>query len=197
MTLPTGLRSSTIFILIFSIYAISNLSFGHAQTETWMRYNDPRQKFTFLHPPDWNVNSTHNDNGYTEVVLVNPNSGRMKATIMFIPNDPLLVSKTGKPIVPSRALTNFEEEISSGGDYFSFNSTGQFPHKYTIQGLESASDIIDYEKIQGRPGKMLIVYAKIGDKDSIVFSYGDSKRTFYKTLSNASQIIKSLSLLNR
>jgi hypothetical protein len=61
--------------------------------------------------------------------------------------------------------------------------------------IESASDIIDYEKIEGRPGKMLIVLGKITDKDTIVISYSESKRTFYKTLSKVSQIIKSISII--
>jgi len=56
--------------------------------------------------------------------------------------------------------------------------------------------MIDYEKIKGKPGKMLIVLAKITDKDSLVFTYTESMRTFYKNLSNASQIIKSISILN-
>jgi len=117
----------------------------------------------------------------------------MKVSVLYDPNDPLLYSKTGKPVVPSRALTNLESQIST--DYF-FNSTGKFPHKYSVQGYESASDMVDYELNEGKPGKMLIVLAKITDKDSLVFSYSESKRTFYKSLSNASQIIKSISILN-
>jgi len=117
----------------------------------------------------------------------------MKVLVLYSPNDPLLYSKTGKPVVPSRALTNLESQIST--DYF-FNSTGKFPHKYSVQGYESASDMVDYELNEGKPGKMLIVLAKITDKDSLVFSYSESKRTFYKSLSNASQIIKSISILN-
>ncbi|CAN5588364.1 hypothetical protein BH18THE1_BH18THE1_00980 [soil metagenome] len=188
-------RFSSIFILIFSIYSIGHLPLGNAQIENWKRYNDPEQKFTFLYPPNWVINSTYNDaNGIMEVILMNPNSNRMKVLIAYIPNDPLLFSDTAKPVVPSRALTNLEEDTSV--DYVFFNSTGKFPHKYTVQGYESASDIIDYEKIKGRPGKMLIVLAKITDKDTLVFSYTESKRTFYKTLSNASQIIKSISILN-
>jgi hypothetical protein len=34
---------------------------------------------------------------------------------------------------------------------------------------------------EAKPGKMLIVLAKITDKDSLVFSYSESKRTFYKS----------------
>jgi hypothetical protein len=117
----------------------------------------------------------------------------MKVLVLYSPNDPLLYSKTGKPVVPSRALTNLENEIST--DYFFFNSTGKFPHKYLVQGYESASDIVDYEWSEGKPDKMLIVLAKLTDKDSLVFSYSESKRTFYKSLSNASQIIKSISIL--
>jgi hypothetical protein len=49
-----------------------------------------------------------------------------------------------KPVVPSRALTNLEDQISA--DYFFFNSTGKFPHKYLVQGYGAASDMIDYEK---------------------------------------------------
>jgi hypothetical protein len=122
---------------------------------------------------------------------MNPNSTRMKVSVVYNPKDSFLYSNTGKSVVPSRALTNWETEIST--DYFFFNSTGKFPHKYSVQGYESASDIIDYEKIEGNPGKMLIVFAKISDKDSLVFSYSESKRTFYKSLSNASQIINSIS----
>jgi hypothetical protein len=97
-------------------------------------------------------------------------------------------------VVLSRALTKLEDQISV--DYFFFNSTGKFPHKYLIQGYESAGDLIDYEKIKGHPGKMLIVLARITDKDTLVFLFSESKRIFYKSLSNASQIIKSISVLN-
>jgi hypothetical protein len=186
-----------IAILIFSIYSISHLQLGNAQIEKWKRYNDPGQKFTFLYPPNWVVNSTtHNDvNGVTEVIIMNPNSTRMKVSVIYNPKDSFLYSKTGKPVVPSRALTNWETEISADYPFF-FNSTGKFPHKYVVQRYQSASDMIDYEKIKGHPGKMLIILAKITDKDSLVFSYSESKRTFYKSLSNASQIIKSISILN-
>ena len=154
----------------------------------------PGQKFTFLYPPTWVVNSTrHNNiNGFTEVILTNPNSTRMKVSVIYTPEDSLLDSNAGKPVVPSRALASLEDLISV--DYFFFNSTGKFPHKYSIQNYSSASDIIDFEKIKGRPGKMLCVLAKITDKDTLMFSLSDSKRTFYKSLSNASQIIKSISV---
>jgi hypothetical protein len=191
----TGIRIFAIAILIFSIYSIIHLQLGNAQIENWKKYNDPGQKFTFLYPPNWVINSTHNDvNGVTEVILVNPNSTRMRVSVIYNPNDSYLDSKTGKSVVPSRALINWETEVSV--DYSFFNSTGKFPHKYLVQGYESASDLIDYEKIKGKPGRMLIVLAKITDKDSLVFSYSESKRTFYKSLSNASQIIKSISILN-
>ena len=55
--------------------------------------------------------------------------------------------------------------------------------------------MIDSEKSKGKPGKMLIVFAKINDKDSLILTYSDSKRQFYKNLSNVSQIIKSISIL--
>jgi hypothetical protein len=129
----TGIRFLSISILIFSIYSVAHLPLGNAQIENWNRYNDPDHKFTFLHRPNWAINRMHNDdNGYTEVILLNPNSIRMKVSIIYIPNDPLLVSKTAKPVVPSRALTNLEDDISV--DYAFFNSTGKFPHKYAIQG---------------------------------------------------------------
>jgi hypothetical protein len=193
----TGIRILPITILIFSIYSISHLQLGNAQIENWKRYYDPGKKFTFLHPPNWVVNTTtHNDvTGFTEVILVNPNSTRMKVSVFYTPKDSLLDSNTGKPVVPSRALATLEDQISA--DYFFFNSTGKFPHKYVVQGYKSASDMIDYEKIKGQPGNMLIVLAKITDKDTLVFSYSESKRTFYKALSNVSQIIKSISILNK
>ena len=194
MILKTSIRILPITILIFSIYSISLLQLGNAQIENWKRYNDPGQKFTFLYPPTWVVNSTRHDNvnGFTEVTLTNPNLTRMKVSVIYTPKDSLLESNTGKPVVPSRALATYEDQISV--DYSFFNSTGKFPHKYSIQNYSSASDIIDFEKIKGQPGKMLCVLAKINDKDTLVFSLSDSKRTFYKSLSNASQIIKSISV---
>jgi hypothetical protein len=194
MIFKVGIKILLIPLLIFSIYSISHLhlQLGNAQIENWKRYNDPGQKFTFLYPPTWVVNSTrHNNiNGFTEVILTNPNSTRMKVSVIYTPEDSLLDSNTGKPVVPSRALASLEDQISV--DYFFFNSTGKFPHKYSIQNYSSASDIIDFEKIKGQPGKMLCVLAKITDKDTLMFSLSDSKRTFYKSLSNASQIIKSI-----
>jgi hypothetical protein len=196
MIFKVGIKILLVPLLIFSIYSISHLhlQLGNAQIENWKRYNDPGQKFTFLYPPTWVVNSTrHNNiNGFTEVILTNPNSTRMKVSVIYTPEDSLLDSNTGKPVVPSRALASLEDQISV--DYFFFNSTGKFPHKYSIQNYSSASDIIDFEKIKGQPGKMLCVLAKITDKDTLMFSLSDSKRTFYKSLSNASQIIKSISV---
>ena len=70
---------------------------------------------------------THdNVTGTTQVILVNPNSTRRQISILYNPNEANLDSKTGKPVVPSRALTNLEKEISV--DYVSFTSTGKFPH---------------------------------------------------------------------
>ena len=78
---------------------------------------------------------------------------------------------------------------------YSLIGTAKFPHKYVISDRQSASDIVDYEKNKGKPGKMLIVFAKVNDKDSLIFTYTDSKRLFYKNLSNVSQIIKSIAIL--
>lgn len=61
-----------------------------------------------------------------------------------------------------------------------------------VRGYNSASDLIDYEKIKGQPGRMLIVLAKVTDQDSLVFTYSENKRLFYKSLSNASQIVNSI-----
>ena len=196
MIFKVGMKILLIPLLIFSIYSISHLhlQLGNSQIENWKRYNDPGQKFTFLYPPTWVVNSTrHNDiNGFTEVILTNPNSTRMKVSVIYDPSDSLLYSDTGKPVVPSRALANFEDQISV--DYFFFNSTGKFPDKYSIQNHPSASDMVDFEKIKGQAGKMLIVLGKITEQDTLTFLFSDSKRTFYKSLSNASQIIKSISV---
>jgi len=194
MIFKAGIRVLFISVLILSVYWISYLQLGNAQTVNWKRYDDPGRKFTFLYPPTWTVNSTRHDNtnGFTEVILTNPNSTRMKVSVLYTPKDSLLESDTGKTVLPSKALATFEEQISV--DYVLFNSTGKFPHKYSIQNYPSASDIIDFEKIKGQPGKMLYVLAKTTDKDTLVFSLSDSKRTFYKSLSNASQIINSISV---
>ena len=193
MTFAIIFRTLFISLLVLSIYSISHLEVGNAQVQNWKRYDDPGKKFTFLHPPNWVVNTRHSDtSGFTEVTLMNPNSTKMKVSVIFTPKDALLDSNTNKPVVPSRALANLSEEISA--DYIFFNSTGKFPHKYSIQNYESASNLIDYEKIKGQPGKMLIVLAKLTDEDSLVFTYSESKRAFYKSLSNSSQIVKSISI---
>ena len=107
----------------------------------------------------------------------------------------MLKSETGKPVIPARALTNMEKEMSA--DYIFFNSTGQFRHKYSIQDYPSASDVIDYQKSKGKLGKMLIVFAKVNDKDSLTFTYSESKRLFYKNLLNVSKIVESIAILER
>jgi hypothetical protein len=193
MTFKTCYTLFFICILVFVIYSSHQLHSGNGQIVNWKRYNDPGKKFSFLHPPNWIVNTRHVDSsGFTEVTLTNPNSTRMKVSVIYTPKDAFLDSNTGKPVTPSKALTNLEEEISA--DYIFFNSTGKFPHKYSVQHYESASDLIDYEKIKGQPGKMLIVLARVTDEDSLVCIYSESKRAFYKSLSNASQIVKSISI---
>ena len=180
-------------MLIFSIYSIGDLQSGTAQIENWKKYDGPGKRFTFLYPPNWMANTTHvNTSGLTEVNLANPDSTRMKVSIIYTPKDGFLYSNTGKPVLASRALTNLEEEISA--DYIFFNSTGKFPHKYVVRGHNSASDLIDYEKINGQPGKMLIVLAKVTDQDSLMVTYSESKRLFFKSLSNVSQIVNSISV---
>ena len=194
MIYKTGMRVLPISILIFSVYSISHFQLGSAQTENWKRYNDPGQKFTFLYPSNWVINSTHNNvNDYTEATLTNPNSTRMKVSIIYNPKDSSLDSNTGKPVVLSKALADLEDQISV--DYFFFNGTGKFPHKYSIQNQSSASDVVDFEKIEGRPGKMLLIYSKASDTDSLLFTYSNSKRLFYKELDSVSTIIKSVTTI--
>jgi len=192
-TTTKGLRILFIFILIFSVYPITHLPVSTGQVPTWTRYYDPGKRFSFSHPPNWNVSTSHLDNsGFTEVTLSNPNSTRMKVSVIYTPKDSYLDSPADKTVVPSRALANLENEMGEG--YAFFNRTGKFPHKYTIQELPSASDLIDFEKIEGQPGKMLVVLAKVTDQDSLVIVYSESKRMFYKSLLNVTQIIRSVSI---
>jgi len=167
------------------------LELANAQTQNWKSFNDPGQKFTFLYPPTWIANSTHNNvNGYTEAILVNPNSSRMKVSIIYTPKDSSLFSDSGKPVVLSSALEELMDQISV--DYLFFNSTGKFPHKYSIQNHPSVSVVIDYEKVAGRTGKMLLIFSKVSDTDSLQFTYMESKRLFYKELPVVSMVIKSV-----
>jgi hypothetical protein len=191
MPLKTRFKIFSISVLIFVICSTNQLQLGNGQIESWKKYDDPGKRFTFLYPSNWVVNTNHLDaSGFTEVTLTNPNSTRMKVSVVYTSKDSFLDSNTGKPVIASRALTDLEEEISA--DYIFFNSTGKFPHKYVVRGYNSASDLIDYEKIKGQPGRMLIVLAKVTDEDSLVFTYSESKRLFYKSLSNASQIVNSV-----
>jgi len=181
-----------IFIIFGLIFCLLGFQYSFGQASNWDRYADPGSKFSFSHPHTWTVNSSHiESNGVTEVTLSNSNFTRMKISIIYTPKDASLHSNSGKPVVLSRALTILEEDI--GQDYLFFNSTGKFPHKYSVQGHEAASDLIDYEKNQGQPGKMLLVLTRASGDDTLLFIYTDSKRSFFKNLSTASQIIKSLS----
>ena len=181
----------SIVLMISSSCVFSSLYSAHAQIDDLKKYIDPGQKFMLLYPDHWFAEDTHdNVTGTTELKLRDPNSTRLSISVLYSPNDPLLDSKTGKFVVPLRALKNFENEISL--DYVFFNSTGKFPHKYCIQGFVCASDVIDYKTSKNRAGKMLLVLVKINEKDLMMFSFSDSKRTFYKSLSSASQILGSI-----
>jgi hypothetical protein len=80
-----------ISVMILSIYLISHPELGLAETENWKKYSDPAKRFTFLHPPNWVVNTNHTDaSGFTEVTLTNPNSTRMKVSVMYTPKDSFL-----------------------------------------------------------------------------------------------------------
>lgn len=143
-----------IAMLLFSVYSTIHLNSAKAQIDNWKKYSDSAQKFNFFYPPNWSVKMTHdNITGSTQVILENPNSTRAQISILYNPNEPTLNSKTGKPVVPSRAFTNLENEISV--DYIFFNSTGKFPHKYSISDHQSASDVIDNEKEQISKPKIL------------------------------------------
>jgi len=172
--------------MISSSCVISSLYSAHAQIDNLKKYIDPGKKFMFLYPNNWFVRGTHdNVTGTTEVKLSDPNT-------LYSPNDPLFDSKTGKSVVPVRALKNFENEISD--DFVFFNTTGKFPHKYCLPGYVCASDVVDYVTSKDKPRKMLLVLVKINEKDLMIFSFSESKRTFYKSLSSASQILGSIKI---
>lgn len=183
-------------VLILFAFTISSAQFANAQTENWKKYEDPGKRFSFWYPPTCMLNSTHNDaNGYTEVSLTNPNSSRMKVSLIYTPKDSSLRSEADKPVLLSSGLEDLQNQMSV--DYYNFNSTGKFHHKYSIQNQSSASDVVDFEKIKGRPGKMLLIYSKASDTDSLLFTYTESKRSFYKGLDMVSPIIKSVSVIKQ
>jgi hypothetical protein len=181
---------------LLMLFTFSNIHLTKAQIHGWKKYYDAGHKFNFDYPSNWQVKSRHDKiTGSTEVILSKPNSTRTQISILYNPNDTLLFnSKTGKSIVLPKALTNLEKQIST--DYIFFNATGKFPHKYTIQNHQSASDIVDYEKSTGKPGKMLILLTKANDNDSCTVIYSESKRLFYKNLSGVSEIIKSIQIMS-
>jgi hypothetical protein len=172
-----------------SIYSFCSVQSAYPQTGNWKKYDDI--KFSFLYPPEWILNGTrHYDNGVTETTLTNPNSSRMKVSLVYNPKDSSLDSEDGKPVALTSVLKVLEDQAAV--DYINFSSTGKFPHKYSIQNHPSVSDIVDYEKVKGRTGKMLLLYSKVGDTDTIQFTFADSKRSFYKQLPVISAIIKSV-----
>ena len=182
-----------ILLIISLSYVFGSPYTAHAQADNLKKYMDRGHKFMLLYPSHWVAGDTHdNVTGTTDLKLSDPSTARFSISVLYSPDDPLLQSKTGKSVVPARALKNFENEINL--DYIFFNSTGKFPHKYCIRGFVCASDVVDYMKSKGRPGKMLLVLVKMNEKDLLIFSFSDSKRTFYKSLTNASQILGSISI---
>jgi hypothetical protein len=128
-----------ITLLLFSVCPSIHRNSAVAQIDDWKKYSNDGMKFNFFYPPNWSVKMTHdNITGTTQVTLENPNSTRTQISILYNPNEPTLNSKTGKPVVPSRALTNLEKEISA--DYVFFNSTGKFPHRYSISNMKRAKE---------------------------------------------------------
>jgi hypothetical protein len=127
------------------LYTFSNFQLTKIQIPGWKTFYDVGHKFNFNYHSNWHVKGSHDKiTGSSEVILTKPNSTRTQVSILYIPNDTLLFnSKTGKPIVLPKALTNLEKQINT--DYI-FSATGKFPHKYTIQNHQSASDIVDYRK---------------------------------------------------
>jgi len=174
--------------LVLSIYSVGSLQSSTAQVQYWQKYTDPGRKFTFLYPPNWIVNKSRNNPGES-IDITNPDFNRTKITVRYIVNDNTLQKQF---VNPANELEYLEEEI--GVDFSSYNSTGKFPHKYTIQGFPTAGDVLEYS-IKGRVGKMLNVFAVIHGTDSFLFSYSNSNKLFYKYLPNASQIIKSVIIL--
>lgn len=176
-------------MLILSIYSVCSIQSSNAQTANWERYDDNR--FSFSYPPEWNINGTrHYDNGVTETILTNPNSSRMKVSLVYNPKDSSLNSQGGRPVTLTNVLKVIEDQIAV--DYINFSSTGKFPHRYSIQNHPSISDVVDYEKVKGRSGKMLLLYSKVSDTDTLQFTYAESKRSFYKQLPIVSTVIKSV-----
>lgn len=95
-----------------------------------------------------------------------------------------------RPVTLTNVLKVIEDQIAV--DYINFSSTGKFPHRYSIQNHPSVSDVVDYEKVKGRSGKMLLLYSKVSDTDTLQFTYAESKRSFYKQLPIVSTVIKSV-----
>lgn len=80
-----------------------------AQVLSCKKFSESDHKFRFFYPPDWQIRSRHDDiTGSSEVILINPNSGRTQVSILYNPNDALLTNaKTGKPIVPFKSICPF------------------------------------------------------------------------------------------
>ena len=102
-----------ISILLFSVCS-NYLNSTTAQSIGWKKYSDPGKKFSFLYPTSWSMKSTHdNVTGTIEVVLENPNTSRLKVSVLYNPNEELLKSQTGNPVIPPKALTKMEKEMSA------------------------------------------------------------------------------------
>ena len=177
--------------LLLMLFTFSNIQLTKAQIPGWRKYYDAGHKFNFNYPSSWQLKSSHDKiTGSSEVILSKPNSTRTQVSILYNPNDALLFNSD----CCSKSLNQLRE-TDQRWLYF-FNATGKFPHKYTIQNHQSTSNIVDYEKNAGKPGKMLILLAKANDNDSCTVIYSESKRLFYKNLSGVSEIIKSIQIMS-
>jgi hypothetical protein len=101
-------------LLLLLFYSSSSSQLVLAKVPNWKKFSESAHKFRFFYPPDWQIRSRHdNITGSSEIILIKPNSSRTQVSILYNPNDALLTNaKTGKPIIPSKALAQLEEQIS-------------------------------------------------------------------------------------
>ena len=165
---------------------------AHAQIDDSKKYIDSWPEIYASIPQPSGCCSTYdNVTGTTELKLRDPNSTRLSISVLYSPNDPLFHSKTSKDIVPVRALKNFENEISL--DYVFFNRGPANSHTNIVfKDLYVLVMSLIIRQVKIEAGKMLLEPVKINEKDLMMFSFSDSKRTFYKSLSSASQILGSI-----
>jgi hypothetical protein len=188
MTFPAS--AILLSIIWFVVFPYFQASYGQAELEGWKTYVDPEKKFTLFYPPDWIAKGKANFLSPIDLTLTNPKFERpFEITIAYTLNESSLINVTQHTTAENN-LRRIEDQMKPS--YQEYNIVTKNPENYSIYGFPTASDVADYKKHSGEAGRVLNVDAIINNKDSVLFSYFNNVKNFYRQLPIIKSMISSI-----